>query len=194
MPPFSEEALLLKRQGADAEFARLAPRIQKLKEAVAEREKAIASMTKELRALRVQVARSETVAAAKQKPVVDDGTLARLEASARADAELIAELRANALADALEIDALRRAAEHDAQQLQDWMRWAWVGQPESDDADDAVYKAKIAMLERAVAYWERRARKECPANTQAVVDRDAAVDFSTRHLRLNDILRLMDSM
>ena len=116
----------MQRQGADDEFARLAPRIQKLKEAVAEREQTIASMTKELRALRVQVARSEASAAtaAKQKPVADDGTLARLETSARADAELIAELRANAVADALEIKTLREAAAHDAQQLQDWMRWA----------------------------------------------------------------------
>ena len=166
MPHSREEERLLQK-GADAEFARLEPRIQKLKEAVAEREQAIASMTKELRALRTQVARY-------------DGTLARLEGSARADADLIVELR--------------RDAAHNAQQLQDWMRWAWVGQPESDDADEAVYQAKIATLQNAVGYWERRARKECPANTQAVADQDAAVDFSCRHLRLADILRLMDSM
>ena len=84
-----EERCLI-QQGADAEYARLAPRIQKLKEAVAEREQAIGSMTKELRALRVQAARSEAIATAKQKPVVDDGTLARRETSARADAEVIA--------------------------------------------------------------------------------------------------------
>jgi len=166
MPSLSEEARLLQK-GADAEFARLEPRIQKLKEAVAEREKGIASMTKELRALRAQVARY-------------DDTLARLEDSARYDAELIMELR--------------REAAHNAQQLQDWMRWAWVGQPESDDADDAVYQVKIAMLQNAVGYWERRARNECPDNTQAVADRDAAVDFSCRHLRLVDILRLMETM
>ena len=163
----SREERRLIQQGADAEFARLAPRIQKLKEAVAEREQAIGSMTKELRALRAQVARY-------------DGTLAHLEGSARADAELIVKLR--------------REAAHDAQQLQDWMRWAWVGQPESDNADHAVYQAKIATLQNAVGYWERRARNECPANTQAVADRDAAVDFSCRHLRLADILRLMGSM
>lgn len=192
MPHSREEERLLQK-GADAEFARLEPRIQKLKDAVAEREKRVASMNKEIRALRLQVSYHEATIAAKG-PVVDEGTLERLETSARADAELIAELRASALADALEIKALRDAAAHNEQQLKDWMRWAWVGQPESDDADDAVYQAKIATLERAVAYWERRARKECPANTQAVVDRDAAVDFSTRHLRLDDIVRLMDSM
>lgn len=167
------------QKGADAEFARLEPRIQKLKDAVAEREKRIASMTKEIRALRLQVSHHEATIAAKG-PVVDEGTLERLETSARADAELIAELRASALAN--------------AQQLQDWMRWAWVGQPESDDADDAVYQVKIAMLQNAVGYWERRARNECPANTQAVADQDAAVDFSCRHLRLADILRLMETM
>lgn len=181
------------QKGADAEFARLEPRIQKLKDAVAEREKRIASMTKEIRALRLQVSHHEATIAAKG-PVVDEGTLERLETSARADAELIAELRASALANACEIETLRREAAYNAQQLQDWMRWAWVGQPESDDADDAVYQVKIAMLQNAVGYWERRARNECPANTQAVADQDAAVDFSCRHLRLADILRLMETM
>ena len=185
------EAQRWMKQGADAEFARLEPRNRKLKEAVAVREKTIASLNKEVRALRIEMDRLKATV---KGPSLDDNTLAALEDSARADADVISGLRASARADAVEINALRQAAERDEAERQKWMRWAWVGQPESEDSDDAVYQVKIAMLERAVAYWERRARNECPACTQAVIDMDAAADFSTRHLRLDDILHLMETM
>tara|TARA_Y100000389_G_C17405842_1_gene487988 strand:+ start:309 stop:767 length:459 start_codon:yes stop_codon:yes gene_type:complete len=141
------------QKGANAEFARLEPRIDKLKQAVAMRGETIASLTKEVRAL-----------------------------------------RATALANAVEIDELRQRVEHGDNERQSWMRWAWVGQPESENSDDAVYQVKISMLQNAVAYWERRARNEYPARTQDQVDMDAAVVFSTCHLRLDDILRLMEKM
>ena len=166
----SREHERLIQKGANEEFARLKPRIDKLKQAVAERETAIASLTKEVRALRAGAARHKV------------------------DGEDLGTLRATALADAIEIDALRQRVEHGDNERQDWMRWAWVGQPQSENSDGAVYEVKIATLERAVVHWERRVRKECPARTQAEVDMDAAVVFSTCHLRLDDILRLMETM
>lgn len=173
MPLNTREKEALIRKGADAEFVRLQPRMQKLKDAVAEREETIASMTKEMRALRVQVMRQA------RAPALNDATLASLEESARSDAQLIFELR--------------KEAKRNEEKLWEWMRWAWVGQPDSaEDAEHAVYKAKIAMLQHGLAYWERRARNEYPANKQVVADTDAAVDFSCRHLRLNHIISLMD--
>ena len=182
------------RQGADAEFKRLEPRNTKLREAVKVRDKWIAALQKDVRALRVDVDRLELQATTAKGPSLDDGILESLEASARADAALMAELRAQALWDAGKINELCAQVNRAAKEQQDWMRWAWAGQPQSENSDYAVYQVKITMLERAVAYWERRAREKHPAHTQAQVDMDAAVDFSTRHLRLDDILRLMEKM
>ena len=167
---YSREHERLVQKGADEEFQRLGPRIEKLKLAVAERDDKLASMAKEMRALRLEVSRR------------------------KASSEDLDALRATALADAFEIDGLRQRVEHGDNERQDWMRWAWVGQPRSENSDGAVYEVKIASLERALAHWERRVRNDFPARTQAQVDMDAAVVFSTRHLRLDDILRLMETM
>lgn len=183
------------RQGADAEFKRLQPRNTKLREAVTARDKSIAALQKEVRALRVDVDRLQLQATTAKGPSLDDGTLESLEASARADAALMAELRAQTLRDAGKINELCAQVNRATKEQQDWMRWAWAGQPQSGgNGDHAVYQVKIAMLQKSVAYWERRAREKHPARTQAQVDMDAAVDFSTRHLRLGDILRLMETM
>ena len=181
----SREHERLIRKGADDEFTRLKPRIEKLKLAVQERGDKITSMAKEMRALRADVGHLKAAS----------GDLGALEASARADANLMSELRAQALKDAGTINELCQRVDRAEKERASWMHWAWVGQPDSpSDADDAVYQAKISTLENAVKYWSSRARKECPANTQAVADRDAAVDFSCRHLRLDDILRFMEPM
>lgn len=186
MAPGREEQRWI-RQGADAEFKRLEPRNNKLREAVKARDKSIAALQKDLRALQLQVTTAKGAS-------LDDGTLASLEASARADADLMAELRAQTLQDAGKINELCAQVNRQEKERQDWMRWAWAGQPQSEDSDDAVYQVKITMLERAVAYWSSRARNEYPANSQAVADSDVAIDFSSRHLRLDDILRLMEKM
>lgn len=167
---YSRAHELLIQQGANEEYVRLEPRNKLLKLAVTERDETIASLTKEVRALRLEVRRG------------------------KASSEDLDALRATALADALEIDGLRQRVEHGDNERQDWMRWAWVGQPQSENSDGAVYEAKIASLERALAHWERRVRNDFPARTQAQVDMDAAVVFSTRHLRLDDIIRLMEAM
>lgn len=167
---YSRAHELLIQQGANEEYVRLEPRNKLLKLAVTERDETIASLTKEVRALRLEVRRR------------------------KASSEDLDALRATALADALEIDGLRQRVEHGDNERQDWMRWAWVGQPQSENSDGAVYEAKIASLERALAHWERRVRNDFPARTQAQVDMDAAVVFSTRHLRLDDIVRLMEAM
>tara|TARA_Y100000389_G_C17256909_1_gene410993 strand:+ start:210 stop:770 length:561 start_codon:yes stop_codon:yes gene_type:complete len=181
----SRERERLIRKGADDEFTRLEPRIKKLKLAVEERGDKLNSMAKEMRALRADVDRLKA----------SSGDLGALEASARADANLMSELRAQALKDAGTLNELCQRVNRAAEETESWMHWAWVGQPDSpSDAENAVYQAKISTLENAVKYWSSRARKECPANTQAVADRDAAVDFSCRHLRLDDILRFMEPM
>jgi hypothetical protein len=181
----SREHERLIRKGADDEFTRLKPRIKKLKLAVEERGDKLASMAKEMRALRADVGRLKA----------SSGDLGALETSARADANLMSELRAQALKDAGTINELCQRVNRAAEEMESWMHWAWVGQPDSpSDAENAVYQAKISTLENAVKYWSSRARNECPANTQAVADRDAAVDFSCRHLRLDDILRFMEPM
>ena len=185
-------------QGADAEYARLAPRIDKLKQAVEERETTIASLTKEVRALRLDAglrkAGSEDLETLRTAALADANSIAELRASALTDGNSIAELRTAAIADTNSIAELRQRVEHGDNERQDWMHWAWVGQPRSKNSDDAVYEVKIATLERAVAYWERRVRGEFPACSQAEVDMDATVVFSTRHLRLDDILRLMETI
>lgn len=172
------------KQGADAEFKRLEPRNNKLKQAVEVRNEMLASLNKEVRALRADVSRLKA----------DHKVLEALESSAREDANLMAELRATVAADAAQIDALRQKVKYGDEQRQDWMQWAWKGQPKSKNSDGAVYEAKIAALESAVGYWMRRAQNLYPATTQTVADLDAAVDFRCRHLRLDDILRLAEMM
>ena len=162
---YSRAHELLVQQGADEEYARLEPRIDKLKQAVEKRGETIASLTKEVRALRLDVRR------------------------------LKADLQAQGLKDASKLNELCQKVNRATEQVESWMHWAWVGQPASQgDADGAVYGAKIAALETAVEYWSRRALEVQPANSQAVADQDAAAVFSTRHLRLDDILHLMKTM
>ena len=162
---YSRAHELLVQQGANEEYVRLEPRNKLLKLAVAERDETIASLTKEVRALRLEVRR------------------------------LKADLQAQVLKDASKLNELCQKVNHATEQVESWMHWAWIGQPASKgNADGAVYEAKIAALETAVEYWSCRALEARPANSQAVADQDTAIDFSCRHLRLEDILRLMGSM
>lgn len=145
--------------GAEAEHARLTPRINLLKDAVAERDT-------QLRKLRRALAHSAA-------------ELAALETANREAAARIADLE--------------RVVESDGEKLDYWTWWAWGGQPAAVGVDAKIYEAKIANLERAVAYWERRVLSASPATTQAMADRDAMVKYSCSHLSLRQIREALEA-
>ena len=183
-----EEQRLWKRAwtaGAEAEHARLAPRISLLKQAVSERDDCVLSMAKQLRTLRTALARDPTASS--------HATTQEQEQARRAMAVEIAALEVAGRAAAARIAALERAAESDDAKLDYWAWWAWAGQPAAESADGKVYEAKIATLERAVTYWEHRALSASPASTQAMADRDATIKYSCSHLSLRQMREALDA-
>ncbi len=183
-----EEQRLWKRAwtaGAEAEHARLAPRISLLKQAVSERDDCVLSMAGQLRKLRTALARDPTASS--------HATTQEQEQARLAMAVEIATLEEAGRAAAARIVALERAADSDAAKLDYWAWWVWAGQPAATNADGKVYEAKIATLERAVAYWEHRALSASPASTQAMADRDAVVKYSCSHLSLRQLREALDA-
>ena len=182
--------------GAEAEHARLAPRINLLKHAVSSRESRLMAMSAQLRELRraLALARDPDPADAPHGTHGTHGTPPEQEEAPRLAmaAELAALERADRKA-AARIAALERAAKADEEKLNYWTWWAWAGQPAAVDADGRVYEAKIAALEGAVKYWEQRALSASPPTTQAVADRDAMVKHSCSHLSLKRVREAFDS-
>lgn len=171
--------------GAEAEHARLTPRINLLKEAVAVRDDHVLCMASQLRKLRSALARDPITASHVTKQEQEQARLSM--------AVEIAALEEACRAAAARIVALERAAESDAAKLDYWTWWAWAGQPAAVNADGKVYEAKIAALERAVKYWEHRCLSTSPATTQAMADRDAVIKYSCSHLSLRQLREALDA-
>jgi hypothetical protein len=171
--------------GAEAEHARLTPRIQLLKEAVAVRDDHILCMAAQLRKLRSALANDPTTTTHVTKPEHEQARLAM--------AVEIAALEELCSAAAARIVALERAAESNEAKLDYWTWWVWAGQPAAVNADGKIYEAKIAALERAVKYWEHRALSANPATSQAMADRDAVIKYSCSHLSLRQLRKALDA-
>lgn len=171
--------------GAEAEHARLTPRIQLLKEAVAVRDDHVLCMASQLRKLRSALANDPTT--------TTHVTKQEQEQARRAMAAEIGALEEICSAAAARIAVLERAAESDSAKLDYWTWWVWAGQPTAVNADGKVYEAKIAALERAVKYWEHRCLSANPATTQATADRDAVVKYSCSHLSLRQLREALDA-
>ena len=186
MPSRDEQRLWARafEAGADAEHARLTPRITLLKEAVAVRDDHVLCMAAQLRKLRAALANDPTSAT--------HVTRQEQEQARRAMAAEIAALEEAGRAAAAHIDALERAAKADEAKLAYWDWWAWHAQPAAASVEGKVYEAKIANLERAVAYWERRALSASPPTTQAMADRDALVKYACSHLSARQMREALD--
>ena len=172
--------------GAEAEHARLAPRLALLKEAVSERDDCILSMAKQLKKLRTALAHDP--AAAHIAKHTQEQEQARL-----AMAVEIASLEEAGRTAAARIVVLEREAESDSSKLDYWSWWAWSGQPAAVNADGKVYEAKVLALERAVAYWEHRALSASPPTSQAMADRDAVTKYSCSHLSLRQLRNALEA-
>lgn len=171
--------------GAEAEHARLKPRIQLLKEAVAVRDDHVLCMASQLKKLRSALSSDPTTASLATKQEQEQARLAM--------AVEIATLEETCRHAAARIAVLERAAESDSAKLDYWTWWVWAGQPAAVNADGKVYEAKIAALERAVKYWEHRALSANPATAQAVADRDAVIKYSCSHLSLRQLREALDA-